>query len=406
MIHFFVGRPRNGKSLLVTKKILELLVSTRMFFVVNMALRLDEMQYYLDRRGHKIHVRDRVLILTEQDQMKHFWLYRNHGVVLKKPEGYDEKNGPNVDYTQIMEDPRFFVERQTEDGLVRDFQGTCYGIDECHTLWPARGWQGTPRHADFYLSQHAKLNDMCLFVTQNTKLVDPNFYRLAQDFTYCVNGRLQKFGRFRGANKFVATTYQNPVMINGAEPSMNVLEYSLDLEVAKCYDTSAGVGMPGGGTADVGFRVPGISLKWVWVVIGLAIAGVYVFFNYVMPDVTNKYLKGAVKGGNLQGRTRPGGPGVTPQTVHVPFGSPVNQNASPGVNKEPEVYVDAFLFSNKNYYALLSDGREVGRSEVALWASDGIKLRTGEVYKLKPRSRYGIPARTIPGETVKSPATP
>jgi hypothetical protein len=207
--------------------------------------------------------------------------------------------------------------------------GTLYVIDEIHTLFPARGWQGTPRHADFYNSQHGKLNDECVFITQNTKLVDPNFYRLAQEFHYCRNHRLLKHGKFRGNNKFVVHIYDGPAS-TGNEPTINTDEFKLDLEVAACYDTSAGVGMPGGGAADAAARAKGIPIWVFWACIGAVIVIVYIVFNLIIPSLTNKYVGGAVKHGTVTGQAPlpaaqpapfspglPGSPGQQPETVRA-----------------------------------------------------------------------------------------
>jgi hypothetical protein len=259
------------------------LTETPRHIVTNMVLDLDRLQSLLIERGHPaVCVRDRVRMLDDS-QTKDFWLYRAFGVVLRTPSDYREKQGSDVDYTMLFEDPRFFTERKGEDGeTVRETTGTCYVIDEVHTHWPARGAWGTPRHVTFYNSQHGKLGDICFFITQNTKLLDPNFIRLAQDFTYCRNHRLEKHGRFRGDDKFTAHTYPHPVE-SPREVTLNVETFHLDLPLAKCYDTSAGVGMPGGGTADGGERARGIPLWLIWVGVAVLAVGFWLAFKYGFP---------------------------------------------------------------------------------------------------------------------------
>lgn len=294
MIHFLVGKPRNGKTLRAMMHIIEQLTTTSRFVVTNMVLRFDLLQELLDARGHNVHVIDRVTQLTDEE-VRNFWLYRGGGYKLTAPADYDEKKGAHVDYGPLFEDPRFRVGNRLlgPDGQPAHFRGVAYFIDECHTIWPARGWQGTPRHADFYCSQHGKLNDEVWFITQNVKLVDPNFARLAQDFTYCRNHRIEKHGRFRGDDKFTAKTYPGPVS-SGNEVTLNVETYRLDKAVADCYDTSAGVGMPGGGTADAGHRAKGISLRWVWVGLAAAIALIWSGLNWGIPHLTREFVAPAV----------------------------------------------------------------------------------------------------------------
>lgn len=294
LIHFYVGKPRNGKSLRVMMQIIDALTKTQQHVVTNMVLRLDALQEYLDAHGHNVHVLDRVTVIDDE-QTKNFWLYRANGYVLPVPESYAEKEGANVDYSPLFHDPVWRIGHKlfTEDGSPTNFNGTCYVIDEVQNIWPARGWQGSGKHVAFYLSQHGKLGDTVYFITQNVKNVDPIIYRVAQDFTYCRNHRMEKHGRFRGENKFSAKTYPGPVQ-DGNEVTLNVEEFKLDLEIAACYDTSAGVGMPGGGTADAGFRAKGIPLKLVWVGLAVVLCGVYWVFNYGLPHMASGFFSGKI----------------------------------------------------------------------------------------------------------------
>ncbi|MFA6287150.1 MAG: zonular occludens toxin domain-containing protein [Opitutaceae bacterium] len=414
MIDIFVGKPRNGKSLRAMMRILKTLVETQRYVVTNMVLDLDRIQDYLDKRGVKTNAHQRILILTSKEQMKHFWLYREFGVVLVTPPDYNEKTGGDVDYAPLVNDQRFWL--PAKEGHTPVMRGTLYVIDEIHTLFPARGWQGTPRHADFYNSQHAKLNDECVFITQNTKLVDPNFYRLAQEFHYCRNHRLMKHGRFKGANKFTVHIHDGPAS-TGKEPTLNVEEFKLDLEVACCYDTSAGVGMPGGGAADAGARTKGIPLWMVWAVIGFCIGGVYWFFNYEMPKLTNKYLTSAVKHGTLKpGSGSPvGAPGV-PAVVSQSVPGAAPQGAKPATEADyplesiyedtkPEkpLYATGYVVRGKHVNVQLSDGRILTEHspELLTVERNAVILRGGQrLYFLsyKPREAPKEPVQPI--ETV------
>jgi len=297
MIHFYVGKPRNGKSLRVMMKIIEVLTKTQQHVVTNMVVRLDVLQEYLDTHGYDIHVIDRVTLIDD-DQTRDFWLYRSDEYKLPTPEGYGDKKDKdpeNISYRPLFEDAGWRVGGKLfkEDGSPADFKGTCYVIDEVQNLWPARGWQGTGHHIAFYLSQHGKLGDTVFFITQNVKNVDRLLYSVAQDFTYCRNHRMEKHGRFRGENKFTAKTYPGPVQ-DGNEVTLNVEDFKLDLEIAACYDTSAGVGMPGGGTADAGFRAKGIPLKMVWVSLAAVLVFCWAFFTYGLPRFTNRFLAPAI----------------------------------------------------------------------------------------------------------------
>ncbi len=362
MIHFYVGKPRNGKSLRAMMAIWKELTEGTRHVITNMVIHVDILQALLIERGFPhVNVRERVTMLDDAET-KDFWLHRP-GFILEKPEGYADKTGPDVDYSPCF-DP--------ETGEVKS---VLYVIDEVHTHWRARGWSGTPRHVDFYNSQHGKLGDMCIFITQNTKLVDQNFCRLAQDFTYCRNHRLEKHGRFRGDNKFTAHTYPGPVS-SANEPTLNVETFKLDLPLAECYDTSAGVGMPGGGKADAGFRAKGIPLKMVWVALGLVLVLVWIFFGRVLPDLVRSKIAGvqaptpARQVQSAPALATPASPPPAPVYV-IP---PAANDVQPAVKDEPKglglawviddtppapLWVQGVVRAGLKWRVLLSDGRVI-----------------------------------------------
>lgn len=257
MIHALLGRPRNGKSYLACSIILDTLKEPKGPCVVtNISLDLDEVEQYV---GGERSVRNRIRILTD-DELRAFYLYRSDG----RGGCLDISQPPDSDKQSLLDFSPIF------EKSIR----TLYVLDEIHTIWPARGWQGTSRHLMHYLSQHAKLGDNVYWISQNSKLVDAQWLRVSQDFGYCTNRRLKKYGKFRGGNGFVCRTYSNPqVFENQLQPAMESKDYSLDLAVARCYDTSAGVGMPGGGVADAGERRKGLPLWLLWALpVGLALA--------------------------------------------------------------------------------------------------------------------------------------
>jgi hypothetical protein len=340
-----------------------------------MVLDIDRLQTLLIKRGFsQVDARSRVLMLNDE-QTKDFWLYREFDTVLATGADYDAKNGADVDYSLLFNDARFYIVVDGEDGeKLRKPRGTCYVIDEIHTHWPARGWVGTPRHVTFYNSQHAKLGDVCYFITQNTKLVDQNFLRLAQDFTYCRNHRIEKHGRFRGDNKFTAHTYPGPVN-NSYEVTLNVETFRLDLELAKCYDTSAGVGMPGGGMADGGERARGIPLKAIWVAIALGLVGFYLAFRFLLPAVTGGVLKAGTSVTGGKGKTPVAAPAKSSASASAPSGSRAPSelrlsDAMPAVMQG--VHWVRLIQSDERIYVYLSDGRVLTSPSRALYDAGGV----------------------------------
>jgi len=399
MLFFFVGKPRNGKSFLAMMKIIKGLRETHRDVVTNMVIDVDVLQQYLDALGPRIDVRSRLRMLTDE-QAKHFWLYRV-GYDFAVPAGYyDKKSEDRVSYLPLFEDARFRVDGDPS----KDMRGTLYVIDEIHTLFPARGWQGTPHHAEFYCSQHAKLGDECIFITHNTKLVDSNFVRLAPEFTYCRNGRLEKRGRFRGTNEFRARTDPQPP-VNGTEITLNEEGYKLDLAIAECYDTSAGVGMPGGGSADKGFRVKGFSLNWVWVGVAIVVLGAWGFMEWGLPKLTRSVLlpsKPLVR----SKEPAPVVP-VNPSPSVVATSTVVTEKPKPNTSALPTnstLTVKGWVQRGTSLNVVLSDGRvleEGDRSLQALFRTHAV-IDGEKVFMEKPIPR-SVPVSLPPAATPTPP---
>lgn len=353
MIHFLIGKPRSGKSLRAAGIIVEQLTTTERIIVTNMRLDLAELQDYCDKKGFKIHVFDRVREITDE-QTPFFFLYREVSIdpsfaTLGEPT--DKKKGM-VDYTPVFDGDRFYVgnKKQNAEGAPSPLKGVCYVLDEIHTHFPARDYQRTGVHLPFYLSQHGKLNDMVLMITQNLKFCDPELYRAAQDFTYCRNRRLEKYGAFRGENKLEAKTYFSPLTNPDAQAAAQVVTYKID-DIARCYDTSAGVGMPGGGVADGGQRAKGFPLK-VAVAIGvMLLVGVWFVFAKILPHVTDKMLAPALGGKSEAAKNL-----AKPIIPHSPI-APSSESV-----EEQKVECEGYVLDGRRTLVFLSDGRTLGEN--------------------------------------------
>ena len=291
MIHFLSGKPRGGKTFWALHLLIEQLTTTDRFVVTNLKIYLDELQEYLDAKGYNIHVLDRVRMLTDEEA-KNFWLYR-YDYDLPTPSDYAVQKGAdsNVDYTPLFTDTRWFVGNTLvgTDGKPSPQKGHAYFIDEIHTLSPSRAWTSTPRHLLFYNSQHGKLGDECFFISQSTGLVEKQILVLCQDFTYVRNHRLEKYGWFRGDDKFSYKVYPRAVT-SPNDLAMHGGTFPLEKAMADCYDTSAGVGMPGGSRADNAARAKGAPLKLV-ILAGAAVLGFsFWFFTFGLGGLTKRIL--------------------------------------------------------------------------------------------------------------------
>lgn len=251
-VHFISGVPRGGKSLYAVRLIVEELVYGSRVVVTNVPLKLGRLNEYLQEKygdaAPDLH--KRVRILTD-DETREFWRYRGEG--LKGPERLTKeewRDGKRPDYSWVTD------------------AGVYYCIDEVHNFYNAREWMETGRDALNYLSQHAKLGDTVICITQCINNVDKQFRSVTQDFTYVRNLSKERMGMFRLPAIFMRSTYLQPK--TGAQSAaMTTGTFRLDVSgLASCYDTAAGVGIHGT-VADRNEKPKGPS--WMWAVGGLVV---------------------------------------------------------------------------------------------------------------------------------------
>lgn len=324
-IHFISGKPGGGKSLFSTQEIVRFITQTDRIIVTNVPIKLDNLQHYLHDLGHTIHVQDRVRILDE-DETRVFW--RARGFQTLPPE---EKDG------------------EINFSLLPEVKPVVYFIDEIHLFFNSREWQKTGKTAIRYLSQHRHLGDEVYCITQSIANVDKQFRSLAQDFTYLRNMRAESWGWFAAPNKFVATTYLSPA--ESSTTAIGKQEFKLDIKgLASCYDTSGGVGMPGGTGGDKGKRGKGLP-TWTFIPIACLIAflGWYLIAKGVPGLISGHVSKRALEYAHLNDKALPdppnpksGGLNDSPPRV-LPL---VSNISGPGVVPTQS---SSFLIHNEKY---------------------------------------------------------
>jgi len=373
MITNIYGKIGGGKTYYsVKEEIIEELVCGYRVVVTNVALDLSNLAFLLAERypeGDPIDLHDRVRILTI-DEMGEFFAHREHGNDLEVPTLDEWRKGKNVNYDTCK-------------------RAVKYVLDEVHVKFDARGWQSQGPHVTFYNSQHRKLDDEIVFISQFPELVDKRLKGFAQEHVYCENHALERlFTVFRAPAYFTASSYlrertgQNDV-------AQWKTRFTLDLKIAGCYDTSAGVGIRGRKKPE-SRKKKGISV--IWGVAAVCVAGGLLLW---LSDWVPKKLTGADKkpmtkqevakagGEQKEGQKQAGGP---PEFMQPPKSLPaIMEDRTP-----PQALYCTGMSSTENRFTMqLSDGRTLNESMgiVKAWDSGRIILVTGETIWLLPRAR-------------------
>jgi len=369
MIRLFIGTPGAGKSYGALKDLVEELVYGQRLIVTNLPVLIEVLNPYMAKKypewADDIHKRLR--IITEE-QTKEFYRYRYPVGDIGRVTIDDSKEGRHLPY-----------------GDHRG-NGCLYIIDEAHIPFDSRAWADTGPELTYYNSQHRKLWDELVFITQFEKLIDIRVRGFVQEFCYFENHGLSKFMTwFQRPKVFTMEVHRKPPGL-GSPPPNERRHYQIDLELAACYDTSAGVGISGRKKPETGRR-KGVPF-WLIVFPALAIA------------LLLAKIPGWTSGGvmTLMGRE---GKKETSQPVAaapsfappIPFQPLAKQLQQTEAKKPDPVVVKSYLTSGRKLIVTLSDGRILGENDGVLrMDTDYLYLRDGSRYAM-PRGRP-LPARS------------
>jgi len=341
----------------------ELLYGTRPI-ITNLPINLANLNEYISKlSGPKVvDVIGRVWVLTDE-QTAEFWTFRPGGVRIPKLHKDEWKLGQKPSYA-----------------LVAD-AGVYYCIDEVHNFFGSRQWAETGQDVLFYLSQHRKLGDSVLCVTQAVANVDKQFRSVAQDFTYLRNLGKEKYGAFRLPSIFSRKTFGSPPTEHSLP--METGTFRLDVAgVGACYDSAQGVGIHGRG-ADKTERKTG--MHWSVFVIGIAVL-VLVLFKAVPPALASLFTpaRSEVK--------RSDGPPSLPPGAAIVAGvaSTAVRQDSPVPQSQVTDTAAPILVDNLNTHVWISGLAKVpGRNAIKIYLTDGRILdfpKDGEIKNMTPRS--------------------
>jgi hypothetical protein len=250
----------------------------------------------------------------------------------------------------------------------------CYIIDEAHVLFDARSWQNTSAALTFYNSQHRKLGDDVLFVTQFLQLIEKR-----------VRGFVERYHVMRnwiGASvmKVLRMPARIRELVYYVEPAKGMesdreIWRKLDLEKANCYDTMAGVGIRGGRPPEIR-KHKGFALPWWSVFGGIAALAFGVWW-------VSQHGTGLLMGRFMKAPVLPVPAAVGAVSAFLPAGPLSGQSlppvrsgldpTAPAASVKLPVYVKGYVKNDKHIMVTLSDGR-------TLTDADGIRyVTTSEV---------------------------
>jgi hypothetical protein len=256
-LHFISGKPGGGKSLYGVRLVIDEIVNGSRPIVTNLSLRLPELCEYVQLHFPVAYARRFIIprrhfsddfVLIDDEQMAQFFTIRGNGVRLKGVSNEEWAKGVLPDYKPVNDSGVFYV------------------LDEVHIAFNARQWVSTGKEVLYYLSQHRKLGDDVIAITQNVGNVDKQFRSMAQDYTYLKNLSKQRAGMFNLPAIFHWASYSSPATATSKAEVRG--SFKLDVKgFASLYDTAKGVGIHGRAGADKHHRKKGVH--WIFMLVGI-----------------------------------------------------------------------------------------------------------------------------------------
>jgi len=182
MIRTYTGKPRGGKSYGALKReVLDEAVYGLRIIVTNLSIFPGELAAYIQKHHPKatFDVNERLVIISKEEA-KRFWLIRGPGDRnrIEDTSQQQQKNGVFPDFGKHAEE--------------HNSPGVLYVIDEAHVLFDARGWATNGLALTYYNSQHGKLNDDVVFITQFLSLLDSRCKDFSQAYHVYTNFKFLK----------------------------------------------------------------------------------------------------------------------------------------------------------------------------------------------------------------------
>ena len=376
-IHFISGKPGGGKTLYSVRLIVDELVNGSRTIITNVPIKIGRLNEYLQQTYPKayqkqfltdppVHIIDRV-ILIDEEQISTFFAIRPKCVRIATVTNEEWKSGVRPDFS-----------------ICRD-EGVLYVLDEVHIAFNARAWASTGHEVLYYLSQHRKLGDDVICITQAISNVDKQFRSVAQDFTYIKNLSKQNVGLFRLPAMFTRNTYAQPATDN--QKPMETGTFSLDTSgLASLYDTAKGVGIHGRSGADTNARKKGFHWLWFLVAFPLILWGIFQYLPVILNKVTAsnpsvQQIKPHKNELPPQQQNNSSPSDIDPLRSHSENDSIHSQLARRTEKQGPEVTCTGYFILRDKPTVFLSDGRTVYADDVGRITRNSV-ICYGETFRI------------------------
>lgn len=399
MIEGIFGLNGSGKGQKTLRVCVNILLYSEHVIITNFALVLTELSPYLQKHYPEmlVDLSKRVRFLTEEET-PNFFTKLPYGYEVELPSEEAQKKGARPDYTQCrrvdftleLEDEKFT--EVVEHSVLPPF---VYIIDEAYNYLDARGWMGRSKTLYWFVLQHRKFNSDVIFCSPEIGDLDSMLRGKIRRFHMMRNLAEEKFWRFRKPAKFQCVTY-NQMPRSGVTPEKTEY-FGLDLELSRCYNTAAGVGVVGRTGADSVRPVKG--LHWALALVPLVlIAAVLYFSGDIMkngffaivggknadkkPEVQKKDLQNGGTKRKLVGTNMPAVIEELPPKRIQTFVAPQSDNLPP-LNTNLTYYGFSKVAGVVTIY--LSDGTSVDNSKGERFRvfSDGVLLDGERILKTK-----------------------
>lgn len=310
--------------------------------ITNVPLRLGNLNAYLQEQhpSRSVDLFKRV-ILIDDEQMGVFFTIRPPG-----------SKGPH-----LLTKQEWTEGKQPDYSGVTD-SGVMYVIDEVHIKFNARAWMTTGQDVIYYLSQHRKLGDDVVWITQAIGNVDKQFRSVTQDFTYIRNLSKERMSHFRLPSIFTRQTYTTPPTDNSTPMETGTFRMNVS-GLASLYDTAKGVGIHGRSGADTEEKKKGMPW-WVGVVaVALVVTLAFLFVPKVIAGIFSPKIE---KPPAKPLKTNVVETAVSPQTkspMLLRSNSVPHDPAPATIDDRPKVYVTGYDRLSGRFVIYLSDGGQI-----------------------------------------------